>query len=152
MNYPMYPSYNPQNVPSFSTGPMGAMPTSQPMGSSAYQQPSMPSTICRPVASREEAVGVPVDFMGSLMVFPDLGHGRVYLKRFNNQTGSADFMEFVPAPSTDVVEGPEPVDEIKEIKDQLAELISLPNQIAELSKKIDSLKPEKTKASQASGG
>lgn len=57
-----------------------------------YQQ--TPSTVCRPVTSKEEAIGVPVDFMGSLMVFPDLGHGKVYVKRFNAQTGSADFMEF----------------------------------------------------------
>lgn len=59
-----------------------------------YAQPQTPSAVCRPVTSKEEAVGVPVDFMGSLMVFPDMGHGKVYVKRFNSQTGSADFMEF----------------------------------------------------------
>lgn len=49
---------------------------------------------CRPVASREEALGVPVDFMGSPMFFPDLAHGVIYLKKFNPNTGSADMLEF----------------------------------------------------------
>lgn len=28
------------------------------------------------------------------MIFPDLAHNRVYLKRWNMQTGAADFVEF----------------------------------------------------------
>lgn len=53
------------------------------------------SVSSRPVSNREEAVGTPADFSGSLMVFPDLAHGRVYLKRWNMQTGAADFLDFV---------------------------------------------------------
>ena len=34
------------------------------------------------------------------MVFPDLSHGHVYLKRWNMQTGAADFVDFVPAADT----------------------------------------------------
>ena len=30
------------------------------------------------------------------MVFPDISHNRVYVKRWNYQTGAADFMEFAP--------------------------------------------------------
>lgn len=41
-------------------------------------------------------MGVPADFTGALMVFPDLSNNRVYLKRWNMQTGSADFGEFAP--------------------------------------------------------
>lgn len=50
----------------------------------------------RPVTNREEAMGVPADFSGALMVFPDLSNNRVYVKRWNMQTGSADFGEFAP--------------------------------------------------------
>lgn len=49
---------------------------------------------CRPVTSREEAVATQVDFFSPGTVMPDLSHGVIYLKRINQQTGSADFMEF----------------------------------------------------------
>lgn len=49
--------------------------------------------ICRPVTCREEAVSAPVDYFSPL-VLPDLGHGVIYLKRFNPQTGASDFAEF----------------------------------------------------------
>ena len=54
------------------------------------------SATSRLVSSREEAGGVPADFSGNLMVFPDISHNRVYVKRWNYQTGAADFMEFAP--------------------------------------------------------
>ena len=38
--------------------------------------------------------GVPVDFMGAPMFFPDLAHNVVYMKRFNTNTGAADVFEF----------------------------------------------------------
>lgn len=41
-------------------------------------------------------MGVPADFSGALMLFPDLSNNRIYLKRWNMQTGSADFWEFAP--------------------------------------------------------
>jgi len=101
----------------------------------AYQQapqqpanPAAPSTVCRPVASREEAMGVPVDFMGALMVFPDLGHGKIYLKRFNQNTGAADFMEFVPAQMVEEAPSVDP-------------FAALHEQLSELSQKIDQLRP-----------
>lgn len=48
----------------------------------------------RPVASREEAVAAQIDFFGPGVLMPDFGHGAVYFKRFNQQTGSCDFMTF----------------------------------------------------------
>lgn len=48
----------------------------------------------RMVTSREEALGVPADFSGQPMVFPDLAHGSIYLKQFNAQTGASEFKEF----------------------------------------------------------
>ena len=48
----------------------------------------------RPVTSREEAVAVQVDFMGPGTLMPDLSHGAIYLKRFNQETGACDFLTF----------------------------------------------------------
>ena len=48
----------------------------------------------RPVASREEAVAAQIDFFGPGMLMPDFGHNCVYYKRFNQQTGSCDFLTF----------------------------------------------------------
>lgn len=57
------------------------------------QQPQqMYST--RPVTSREEALGAQVDFFGAGTLMPDLAHGIVYLKRFNQSTGASDLYEF----------------------------------------------------------
>ena len=49
---------------------------------------------CRPVTSRLEAEAVQVDFIGPGTVMPDLSHGKIYLKRFNPNTGASDFLEF----------------------------------------------------------
>lgn len=50
--------------------------------------------VCKPVTSREEAVATSTDYFSLGVVMPDLGHGMIYLKRFNQQTGSSDFFEF----------------------------------------------------------
>lgn len=67
------------------------------------QQPTMPqqgvqgiSPTSRPVTNKEEAMGVAADFTGSPMVFPDITHNRVYMKRWNSNTGAADFIEYAP--------------------------------------------------------
>ena len=49
---------------------------------------------CHPVTSREEAVAAQTDYFSAGLVMPDLGHGTIYLKRFNPQTGASDFFEF----------------------------------------------------------
>ncbi len=54
--------------------------------------------ICRPVTGREEAVAMQVDFLGPGTLMPDFTHGIVYFKRFNPNTGAADFAEFRLAP------------------------------------------------------
>ena len=71
------------------------MPPQQGYG---YMQPPMGNQmqdafLCRPVASREEAIGTPTDFSRAL-VMPDFGHGMIYVKRFNPNTGSSDFLDF----------------------------------------------------------
>ncbi len=67
------------------------------------QQAAMPqqgvqgiSPASRPVTNREEAISVAADFTGSPMVFPDITHNRVYMKRWNFNTGAADFVEYAP--------------------------------------------------------
>lgn len=97
-----YPGFNPgfapyqgQQIATMQQSPQIAMqpvqPTVQPQ-----QSPQGLSSASRPVTNREEAIGVPADFSGAPMVFPDLSNNRVYLKRWNMQTGSADFWDFAP--------------------------------------------------------
>lgn len=62
------------------------------LGQQAQQNPGF---IARPVTSREEAVAAQIDFLGPGTIMPDLSHGMVYLKRFNQSTGASDFFTFV---------------------------------------------------------
>lgn len=83
--------------------PLQPMQQGQPMFN-GYQQPQMQQMqpqqqtpvgfTCKPVTSREEALAISVDFFGPGTLMPDLAHGMIYLKRFNQNTGSSDFMEF----------------------------------------------------------
>lgn len=102
-------------------------PMNQPVPAQAAQQQPQQNVqsnfYCRPVASREEALAVPVDFMGAPMFFPDLAHNVVYMKRFNTNTGAADLFEFrgqqeqsPPAPSF------APLDEFNAMKDTIDQL------------------------------
>lgn len=83
--YPAFAGYSFPSTPSY-------MPPSQP--SSISQGVSSASRV---VGSREEAVAIPTDLSGAFMVFPDVSHNRVYIKRLNTTTGGSDFFEFVPA-------------------------------------------------------
>lgn len=58
------------------------------------QQQMNPAFACHPVGSREEAVAAQTDYFSAGLVMPDLSHGVIYLKRFNQQTGASDFFEF----------------------------------------------------------
>lgn len=97
--------------PTYMPGPYGQpyqgfAPRQDAQAIQPIQQPTQPvqpqamiqglSGASRPVTSREEATGVPADFAGNLMVFPDIAHNRVYVKRWNFNTGSADFLEYAP--------------------------------------------------------
>lgn len=83
--------FNPQYGYQFAQQPYQMRQEQMPM----YQQQNQQNGyVCRPVTSREEAVASPVDFMASATILPDLGHGKIYLKRFNQQTGASDFLEF----------------------------------------------------------
>lgn len=91
-NYPPYPyGYQPMQMPQMQ---MPQMPPQMPQNGQMNQGGLSPMS--RPVSSREEAQACAADFSGALMIFPDLAHSRVYLKRWNMQTGAADFVEFGP--------------------------------------------------------
>ena len=86
MDYPQYYQQPPQQ------------PQQQFYG--GYQRPmqqvqqAAPGYVCKPVTSREEAVATSTDYFSLGVVMPDLGHGMIYLKRFNQQTGASDFFDF----------------------------------------------------------
>lgn len=95
MPYPYYGNYMPNYYqPMQNMAPPVNQQMNQPQIANTQQNASQPNFFCRPVASKEEALGVPVDFMGSPMFFPDLAHNVVYMKRFNTTTGAADIFEF----------------------------------------------------------
>ena len=90
-NYPQY---------QYQTQQMGYQPQIQPMYQQYQpfqaqpQQAQQEQFYCRPVASADEARGIPVDFSGRPMFFPHLNAGRIYLKVFDTGNGSAIFREF----------------------------------------------------------
>lgn len=103
MNYPTYmpaPYGNPQGyMPMQTYGPRPDMqgPHAQPVQPQQIPQAIQGlSAASRPVTSREEANSIPADFSGNLMIFPDISHNRVYLKRWNINAGAADFVEYAP--------------------------------------------------------
>ena len=113
--YPGY-NYNPANT--YIPQQMQQMPT--PM---QQPQPMAQAFACHPVTSREEAVAAQTDYFSAGLVMPDLGHGTIYLKRFNPQTGASDFFEF-RAVQEEKAEEPAPVqyvtmEEFEKFKNQL---------------------------------
>lgn len=103
-NYGNYPVYNPGYVPSQPYQNQMLMQQSQQMPIAAPQTVSATtqgiSPVSRPVSNREEAVAAQIPFEGSISVFPDITHNRVYIKRWNMQTGASDFVDFAPVVQT----------------------------------------------------
>lgn len=124
-NYPPYPygGYQPMQMPQM---PMPQMAPQMPQN--GQMNGGGLSPMSRPVSSREEAQATAADFSGALMLFPDISHGRVYLKRWNMQTGAADFMEFGPvveaaeAPAAEYVCLQTYRDDMERLQKELAEL------------------------------
>ena len=127
MNYPYYNPYQ-----------FGAqMPyTARPaeMGQAYPQTPNVApappqgqgqgiSPASRPVSSKEEAMAVGADFSGAPMIFPDMAHNAVYVKRWDYQSGSAVFVEYLPKDA--VPEAPSAVyatqGDFKELAEKLTE-------------------------------
>lgn len=92
-----FPPYNPYQQQTMMPGMQQMMPQMPPQMPQAGQMPQGGlSPMSRPVSGKEEAMAAAADFSGAMMLFPDIAHGRVYLKRWNMQTGAADFLEFAP--------------------------------------------------------
>lgn len=94
-------------------------------GMQQNQQPNNQNAgyVCRPVTSREEAVASQVDFMGPGSIMPDFGHGMIYFKRFNPNSGGAEFFDFAvqPPPQQSVPAAPayNPRDDIDTLRNEL---------------------------------
>lgn len=129
MNYPPYYS---QFSPAFGAPSAFQAPRQEP--GQGYPQPQQMAPappqgqgigfLTRPVTSREEALGAQVDFFGPGTLMPDLAHGKIYLKKFNANTGASDLFTFAldepgekPVPKSDT--GPEYA--LKEDVDKLRE-------------------------------
>lgn len=94
--YPQYnQGYNPGYSFAYNQGYQAPIypPVPQPQQSN-QQVNQQASFVCCPVTSREEAVATRVEAFGPAMIMPDLGHGVIYFKRFNDKTALADFGEF----------------------------------------------------------
>lgn len=90
-----FPPYNPYQQQMMGMQQMmSQMPAQMPVAPQMQQGGLSPMS--RPVSGKEEAMAAAADFSGAMMLFPDIAHGRVYLKRWNMQTGAADFLEFAP--------------------------------------------------------
>lgn len=111
-NYSNYPAYNPgyNSVQPYGNQMMTQMPQQIPpqmpiQAPQAAQQIGQGiSPASRPVSNRDEANAVQADFSGAMMLFPDVTHNRIYLKRWNMNTGAAEFAEFAPVVPENVVE------------------------------------------------
>ena len=92
---PYYPTYFPTQR---TDAPMGQMYTPQPTVPPVQSmgQTQGISAASRPVSSKEEVMAVGADFSGAPMIFPDMAHNAVYVKRWDYSTGSAVFVEYVP--------------------------------------------------------
>lgn len=84
------------------------------------------SPVSRPVTSKEEAMGIAADFSGAPMIFPDMAHNVIFVKRWDYQSGSAVFTEYVPknappTPSEDTPAGYATQNDFKELAERLTE-------------------------------
>lgn len=128
MNYPGYgynPRFAPQMAPAGFSAPVG-YPSPQMMPQSAPAPVSAPNAggFCvQSVTGREEALAVIADPMSAGVLLPDLGHGVIYFKRFNPNTGTSDFAEFaLVQPHVENAPEPDPFVTRKDFEAALAQL------------------------------
>lgn len=100
MNYPYYNPYPfasqmPAQSRPVGMGQMYSEPPNVPQAANMGQTQGI-SPASRPVSSKEEAMAVGADFSGAPMIFPDMAHNTIFVKRWDFQSGSAVFTEYVP--------------------------------------------------------
>lgn len=144
-NYPTYqpPRFDQQFVPQNAT--QSAVQPLLPQGNINAQPQPQTGFLCRPVTSKEEALAVQVDYLSAGTIMPDLGHGMMYLKRFDPNTGLSNMFEFAlvqpqsnenPQEQTSVVI-PDYSDTFRIFGEKLG---SVSDRIDELAWKLDQLK------------
>ena len=98
MNYSPYgysPVFAPQRPSGAFYGGTAPIPAYAPQSAPAPQNGQISAGFAvQPVTSREEALAVIADPLAAGVLLPDLGHGVIYMKRFNPNTGASDFGEF----------------------------------------------------------
>lgn len=67
--------------PQFAGTPGQSYPQQTPYPSAAQAAPAAPVIKGRPVSNEQEANAAMIDFDGSLFVFPDNAHGKIYTKQ-----------------------------------------------------------------------
>lgn len=147
-NYPPYPMqpYPPQVGPYMPSQPFqprmdNSIPQPQPTAVNAPQGPIMGiSSVSRPVTSREEAMGVAADFSGAPMVFPDVTHDRVYIKRWDLATGGPAFQEYAPVLRAQTEMGRNDVPGTETAWVSLQDFQDLQDIVQQLQNEIDRLK------------
>lgn len=143
-SYPAYGGYSPvqtymprMDVPQYPQQSMQQpIQAASPQGNSQASPPMQIGYQCRPVTSREEAVAVQAEYFGAGTIMPDLGHGMIYLKRFNPNTGASDFFDFSvvqPTASDSASEPPPPPPDYSEA------FRALGQQLEGMSSRIDDL-------------
>lgn len=85
-----------------------------------------------PVASIDEAVASPTDFMGNVSVMTDFSHGYIYTKVLDSNTGSSVFQKY----KRELVEGEEQSAQAPAPYDAKAEIEALKNEVAALKKEL----------------
>ena len=91
-------NYGAYNAPAARPAEMGQMyqPQQNIAPAQSVGQGQGISGMSRPVSSKEEAMAVGADFSGVPMIFPDMAHNAIYVKRWDFQSGTAIFTEYVP--------------------------------------------------------
>lgn len=89
--YQPYTPYMRMDTPQYNMPQVGTIPSSN---SNSNTIPIQQAFTCRPVTSKEEALGVQADYLSAGTIMPDLGHGMIYLKRFDTNTGLSTLTEF----------------------------------------------------------
>ena len=99
MNYPSYnymPRFGPQTASPAFYGGVASVPAYAPQSAPAPASVGSAGGFgVQPGSTREQALAVIADPLAAGVLLPDLAHGVIYMKRFNPQTGTSDFAEFI---------------------------------------------------------
>lgn len=127
----------------YTNGYQNGFQPQQPMIQQTAPAPVMQSNVnVRMVTSREEAIAAQIPFDATVNIFANLSAGEVYIKRFNIQTGKADFdvfkqqIEQTVQPQQQVVQQPVtpqveyvPLDAFQRLEGRVGELAETVNGI-----------------------